>query len=194
MIWVLAIILFIISLFFLRIKVKVIYNETLTVTAGILFLKFKLIPAKEKKEKPVKTKEVIPKKIEVKKEKKKSDPLEAITLIKNIITKIIEQFNKYLVVEIKELHIKVASDDAAKTALLYGAVSQSVVYLLEKINQNVKKVKTKSVAVVSDFIGSEFDARIKIIFKLRVWQALLIVLKTAIEYIKTTKIKNNSEV
>ncbi|MCL2518846.1 MAG: hypothetical protein FWF15_09820, partial [Oscillospiraceae bacterium] len=142
MIWFLGILLFLISLFFLWVKVRIIYNETLKVTVGVLFFNFKLIPAKEKKEKkPKKGKEItLEKVVEEKKEEVKPNILELISLIKNIITKITEQFNKHLNVSIKELHIKVATDDAAKTALLYGAVSQSVVYLLEIIQKNVKKV------------------------------------------------------
>ncbi|MCL2518792.1 MAG: DUF2953 domain-containing protein, partial [Oscillospiraceae bacterium] len=86
----------------------------------------------------------------------------------------------------------VATDDAAKTALLYGAVSQSVVYLLEIIQKNVKKVKKGRILVVSDFTGTDFDARINITFKLRVWQILSLALKTAFTYIKSKS--KNSEV
>ena len=194
MIWFLGILLFLISLFFLWVKVRIIYNETLKVTVGVLFFNFKLIPAKEKKEKkPKKGKEItLEKVVEEKKEEVKPNILELISLIKNIITKITEQFNKHLNVSIKELHIKVATDDAAKTALLYGAVSQSVVYLLEIIQKNVKKVKKGRILVVSDFTGTDFDARINITFKLRVWQILSLALKTAFTYIKSKS--KNSEV
>ena len=194
MIWFLGILLFIISLFFLWLKIRIIYNETLIVTVGILFFKYKLIPAKEKKEKPAKKEKEVPSEVKFKEKKEKEKPnlLELISLIKNIVTKIIEQFNKHLVVQIKELKIKIAADDAAKTAILYGAVSQSVVYLLEIINNNVKKVKKGRVLVVSDFTGTNFDARINITFKLRVWQILSLALKTAFTYIKSKS--KNSEV
>lgn len=187
MVWIILAIIFTILfiVFSLYVKIQLTYiDEDFKVVLKILFLKFKLIPSptKKPKQKKIKTekgqkKSSSEKKSKEKKKVKFNDMLDLISVVKQIVEKILHYFNRYLRVDIKALRIKIAADDAAAAAIIYGLVSQSVSYTLEIIRQNVKKLNVKrddSIVVVTDFIGDKIETQINIIFKLTVWQILVI--------------------
>jgi Periplasmic protein TonB, links inner and outer membranes len=171
-------------LFNLYAKIQLVYIDgNLKVFLRILFLKFTLVPSppekpksKQKdKKKKVKSDKPVPK--EKPKEDKKTsfdDVMDIIAAAKQIIGKVFYYFKKYLRIDVKALRIKVAGNDAASAALMYGLVSQGVAYLLEFIEENVKKIKYKrnSVIVITDFISEEFQIQLDIAVKIRIWQII----------------------
>ena len=182
---ILAIILTVLFLLFnLYVKIQLIYIDgDFKLFVRILFLKFTLIPSPEEKAKPdskpkrkkaEKKKPVPEEKPKEKKDTTFDDVMDIIESAKKIIGKIFQYFSKYLKVDVKALRIKVAADDAAASALMYGLVSQGVAYLLEFIEENVKKVKykKKSVIVTTDFISEKFEFQLDIAVKIRIWQIL----------------------
>ena len=197
MVWrILAIIFLILFLVFnLFVKIQLIYiGEEFKMYIKVLFFKIVTIPEpdkKPKKEKKAKVKKAEKKSDPAKPKKKKketsfADVMELISAVRQIADKILIYFSKYLRADIKALRIKAAADDAASAAVLYGLVSQSVAYLLEIIEENIKKIKYKrkdSVLVITDFVSEKFEAQINIIFKIRVWQLLVIGISSIKEFL-----------
>ena len=69
------------------------------------------------------------------------------------------------------MKIRVATGDAATTAIAYGAITQAVNLLfpvLESI-KNFSLPKTCDIDIVADFAGEGIEADIEISFALRVW-------------------------
>ena len=197
MVWrILAIIFLVLFLLFnLFVKIQLIYiGEEFKLYVKVLFLKIITIPEpdkKPKKEKKPKEKKLVKKSESTAPKKKKKetsfdDLLELISAIRQIADKISLYFRKYLRVDIKALRIKVAGNDAASAAMMYGIVSQSVSFLLEMIDENIKKIKYKrkdSVLVTTDFVSEKFEAQINITFKIRVWQLLVIGISSMKEFL-----------
>ncbi len=212
-----AIILLITLIMFIRAKIVLTYNGDLSVTLKILFLKFELHPrslseinvkdyTKKKIEKRrLKARKKAEKKAlkKAKKEEKKtaagggkkkkkytfSDILTLVSTVKEIVSALVGSFFGYLRVEVARLDIVVATDDAAKTAIVYGAVYQAVSYILaifDKIT-TVKYEKNSYVSVRADFLREKFYADINVTFSLRVGQLIKILIKTAYRYLKNKK-------
>ena len=126
------------------------------------------------------------------KKKKKytfSDILTLVSTVKEIVSALVGSFFGYLRVEVARLDIVVATDDAAKTAIVYGAVYQAVSYILaifDKIT-TVKYEKNSYVSVRADFLREKFYADINVTFSLRVGQLIKILIKTAYRYLKNKK-------
>lgn len=123
------------------------------------------------------------------KEKKSFDEILAFVsgLYEFVISDTLEKFGRYLSVKVKRLVITVGGDDAAKTALTYGALSQTVAYFLELINQ-AKKVRIGNpVGVSCDFTAQKPSADIKTVFSLRVWQIVSVGLIGLNRYRRFTK-------
>ena len=195
---ILAIILTVLFLLFnLYVKIQLIYiGGDLKVFLRILFLKFKIVPPPEEKteQKPKKKKDKSKKAVseEKPKEKKKNtfdDVMDIIESVKKIIGKVFYYFNKYLRFNVKALRIKVAAEDAAASALLCGLVSQGVAYLLEFIEEHVKKIKYKrnSVIVITDFISEEYEIQLDISVKIRIWQILALGVSVLKEFLLSLK-------
>jgi len=184
----------------------------------VLFLRFQLYPAKKKKIKlsdyslkKLRSREQKQKKSEKASRKgKKSDKKaqkskkstektkdeklsfgDTISLTRMIISVIrvaAKRFIQYLRVRIDALRIQVSADDAAETALLYGAAAQSVSYLFTFLNEclSVRCKKPDSVGVWANFTCEGFAADIDITFSIRVWQIAAIMLSQIVRLIKKT--------
>lgn len=182
MVWIILAIIFTILLLLLNLYVKIhlkYIDEELYIAVKLLFFKYVLIPDIEKADVKIKKKPK-GKKAPVKKKKLKSsfeDIMDLISGIKTASEKVSHYFDRYLRVDIKAFRIKVASNDAASTAILYGLVSQGVSYVMEILTHNIKKVKIKnkdSILVVADFLSDEFETQIDIKFKIRSWQTIVL--------------------
>lgn len=78
-------------------------------------------------------------------------------LIKNFVIWFIKRILKLIRLIINKLNISVSSDDVSKTAVMYGAVSQAVSYLLNLIFNigNVKTIGKDNVKVYADFCSEK---------------------------------------
>ena len=85
--------------------------------------------------------------------------------------------------------IKVATDDAAKTAILFGAVNQAVAAILEILDSSGKLqgLKSARILVAPDFTAEKTSADIHIVLSLRVWHMLDILLRAAWRFVKRKK-------
>ncbi len=154
---------------FVRSNVIINYEENLTVFLRILFIKIRLIPAKQKKHKKRRKK--------VKKHsaanssnatptqpEKKENILQKLWAIKSVLLHTIEKFLGKLHFKFVKLNIVVAGENATSTALLYGAATQGVTYLIEILDNisNVDISKKSDISVRSDFVSqkSSFEGKI----------------------------------
>lgn len=208
--WLLLLIplLLIVFLLFLKIRLCIVYTGELTVKAKILFLSFSLYPSKKEKIDPndytVKALRKKQKKLDkkAKKQQKKQQPKEKaeaeqpqekgaklkemLEIIKIVLENVMSPFGKYLRIVIARIHIKVGTDDPAKTALLYGGVCQGVSCIVELLSNltNVNVKRKNSIDVTPDFVEGKTDADINITLSLRVWHILSLAIKFFMGYIK----------
>lgn len=202
----LYIILFIIAgivlLLSIPVGINLVLEDELRVYLRVLFLKFKLYPSKKKKfnqrkhEKKKKKKESAKSPVLKERDEIKSKPtlLENISTITEIVRTFFKHFSKHLHVKLTKIHIKVATPDAAETAILYGAVSGAVACLVELIDSitNLGRIKQSSIAVEPDFLSEKSSARLNISLYINSFGAIIVILRTLIKYfILKNKNSNN---
>ncbi|HAN22033.1 MAG: hypothetical protein A2Y15_01275 [Clostridiales bacterium GWF2_36_10] len=171
----------ILVLFFLLLLTKVTVNisflNDFQVMVKILIFKIKLYPIDEKEEKPIKLKE---KKKVAKKQKdpKPKPPIkELLLLLKDLIIEIYSKFGKYIKIEECRIKVLVASDDPARTGVLYGVVCGilgSVSVYIDKIKRRSYKKGRIFTEVKPDFIAEEPELFVSVAFSMRVWQLMSI--------------------
>lgn len=201
---VLFILLFITLLLFVRVKIQIYDDdENLKLRLKILGIPFTLSPKKEKKikirlrdysyksmQKKERKAENARLKAELKKIKKTDTEKDSLSEKNSgflpIIKMVISRFIKYLRTDITKIHIIVATDDAAKTAIMYGAAAQGVAALLDILKgiPNVKVGYKTDILVKADFLSDKTRADVDILFSIVVWQALATFLHTVLRYIK----------
>ncbi len=166
----------------------------LRVWIRVLFVKISVFPAKKrkrpKKEKRKREKQAVKKK--KKKEKKEAAPkkkrniLHMLRLILRIAAAIMKKLRRHLRIRLHAYEIAVATGDAAKTAVLYGAVAGLSSNLFELLQSGIRfKVKKSApVDVSADFLGEKTKVRIKIDFSINLWGVLATLLAAGIAFVK----------
>ena len=120
-------------------------------------------------------------------EKQKNDIAGLIHIITETAKTFIARFGKHLGVKVRRLKITVGSDNAAKTAVTYGAVCGAVQCLFEVIDNTSHLKLPKSCdefAVVPDFTAEKLSAEVDISFSFRVWQIFDMLIRAAVTFIK----------
>ena len=185
------------------------YEESLTVYLRVLFVKIRLYPSKKEKKKhphsmskrkAQKIKDSLqkkpkeePKKRKSKKKEKEKEPKEApdlisiISIITNFVKSFIRIFAGSVRIRSSRLHIVVATEDAADTAIAYGALTQAINLLFPMLD-GIKTFKHlprgKELSVSADFLSdtSKIDANVELY--IRVGSALKAVCLAAIRAFK----------
>lgn len=205
-----AILLAIALLLALRVRISIVLKDDISVTLHILCFKKRLFPrrktpkrkylSKKRAQKIARkeAKKAAKEAIKTKKGKhllssKKDRPLtEKIALVRAISAILIRKTHKHLRLHAARLHIRVATGDAAQTAVLYGVVCQSLSYLLALFDRVTRlKAVTPDVSVTADYLAEKPSADVRLVFSLRVWGALAIAFGAALAYIRT-KIKRSN--
>ena len=207
---VLSVLLLIFILAMLPVSLNLKYRDEISLCASVLGLKFMLYPKKKEK---VKISDYSKKKLEKKKRKaqrkhlklkKKADSKkttakpssepkrkpsfsENLQLIYGLLKACIGQASKYVKLKAQKIVINVGSEDAAKTALLYAAVNNSVVLILTLLGscKRLKNFKGSEIAVNADFVSGKCSADVDISLSMRVWQILKGLFAAALKYVKS---------
>ena len=89
-----------------------------------------------------------------------------------------------LCIRVKRMHLSIATDDAAKTAVLYGVVVQSAAYILQFIQTHFAKIERKPGAmnIRADYLTQKTHVDIDIEFSIRLFSALCIGLRMLSAY------------
>lgn len=112
--------------------------------------------------------------------------LDTVNLALSVSRAALGSFFGHLRIDVARFKIIIATGDAASTAVAYGAVSQTVAYLLA-IFENSKRVrglKKAEMDIVCDFLGDSTTADIKISFSLRVWHLFHLAFASLISLVK----------
>lgn len=196
----------------LRAKVTIDYREELTLTVTVLGIPFRILPAREKnvnvkQYSPKKMRELERKAAEKKrknapKEKQKAElkakqkaaaknkpkaPLDqTLRMILELLKIFFVRFGHHLHIHLTRLRLTVATGDAARTAILWGAVCPTVHAILELLDRgtNLHFCPNSDIDVRADFVGEKITADICIAFSLRVWNLLDIGLRLLFGYLK----------
>ncbi len=172
---------FLLVLFVLLIDVSLVfsYDDDVSVKVRVLFFSFDALTfferLAEREEAPIEKKP---------EEKKKSGRLrtpdeiaEIIGYFTRLVKAVLGETRRYVRLKICRISVVVASDDAARTAQLYGTVS-SLVWGLVAILDNTLKTTwhEKKINVLPDFAKEESSVKLKLVLKLKVLHALLAVM------------------
>lgn len=172
------------------IKLSVMYTDSVSVFAGIGFFSFRIYPKKKKKIKlrdfsaenyrkmmseldgAEKEEKKSAKSVTAEKKSAKTEDDESIIKVlygmRRAVTKIVGEFARHIRTDTVYIKADISSDDAAKCALLYGAVSQFASYILEFLREFTKlREKNVTVDINADFSSSETTADIKFAFCVR---------------------------
>ena len=192
----------------IKITLKIRYTEKLEAYIRILFIKIKLYPTEEKKKKykhsmskreAQKIKDSLKKKPKKKKKKKKKkekpkseekdkpDAISIMSIVVSFVKNFISLFAKAIRVKASRLKITVATEDAAKTALTYAAVTQSMNVLFPLLDdlKTVKKLPHgKELSIDVDFLFDKSTFDIDVELYVRIGKALEAVCKAAIRAFK----------
>ena len=168
-----AIIIIIALILSIRVTLNIVYRDSVTIFLKILFIKIQLLPAKEKKYNPQKLNKQQKKKKEKQEpvlkdknvtEKPKASITENIKLVSQVLAVFFKKFSKHLHIKLAKIHIKVATGDAAQTAILYGAVSGAAACLIELLDSitNLSSLKRSSISIVPDYLSEKSDVDVNI--------------------------------
>lgn len=82
-----------------------------------------------------------------------------------------EKFTKHFQIKVARLKVNVATGDAASTAIVYGAVVQSVAYLIEILSQvtNVVGLNKADIDIKADYLSEKTTLDLCFVFSMRVW-------------------------
>ncbi|MBO5110245.1 MAG: hypothetical protein J6D21_05945 [Clostridia bacterium] len=178
-----AIILLFVFLLLLPIRIHIRYeNGEPEVYIKVLFFKKSIYTEKigkiEKPKTAKKKKKKTPKKKTPQATEKKKQSLEdirgTVDLVLDVLGALKDKFFSSLKITAATVYVSVGSDNAAKTALLYGGICQGVAYLWEFLDgiTQLKTVKKSYIHVGCDFSATETVAAIHLILSMRVHQLL----------------------
>ena len=177
------------------------YRDDMTLTLSILFFKFRLFPAKQKKvrisdysrkDKPKRKRKASKNKKQEsatssQKPKEEKGILEKLDGLKKLLSSLLKNTFGHLKIRASRIRIHVATGDAASTAILFGAVNGALVCVLEALDRfgKLRSKKQDVIEVTPDFLAEKTTADIRIDFSLRVWQILDIALRTFVSHIRS---------
>ena len=154
---------------------------------GVYILGKKIAPSEKKKTKETQT--------EVKVEKsQKSSTSEKVDSIKVFVSPFINAakgIKKRLLISELKLEIAVSTDDAAKTAIVFGGVSAAAgtLYGLLKNNFNIRNER---INIFPDFTQTKSVIRFFCVFKLRLYDFIAIGIKLLFDYLKSKRTHRRS--
>ena len=179
-------VLFLILLIRIHVSVKV--KENLDVYLKVLFIKKRLFttrkraplpegvtpPEKKKKEKAPKEKN------------EKTDILSLITLLKKIVIDIMKKIKRFLRIRVSGFDITIATEEAGKTAVLYGAVggTADMIFGLFENAFDFKFTKDAKTGIRTDFLSDKTKADIDIDFSINIMQIFAMAFSALFIYIR----------
>ena len=123
--------------------------------------------------------------------------LRAFRLLLHILKHAYRRILSSVHVHIDRFDISVASDDAAKTAILYGVVSQSAAYILGLLHGFTKtSVKRGAIRIYPDFTAEESSLALQVRFSAPVFKLIILGLHASLitaKYERKQKTKNKSQ-
>ena len=109
-----------------------------------------------------------------------SDIIELVSFAAELIRAVLGEFFRYARLKICNIRVAVGSEDAAKTAMLYGTLSSALYTAIEFFDSlmTVKK-NCKNIGIQPDFTLDSCRIRFKIVLKIKIIHLLLAVIHIA---------------
>lgn len=124
-------------------------------------------------------------------EKKKKDPSkptlsENIAMVFALLKKLYQVTNGKFRLRVYRLHLLVGTDDAAKTALLYGATVQSVSYILQWLQTHFIPIRRDEgdMTIDPDFVRGKNSVDVDICCSLKIRRGVVIAVKMLMAFLK----------
>ena len=204
-----AIVLFFSGILLLPVSVTLTLRESLDVKLGLLGLRYRLYPQKKK----VKAKDYSLKSLkkQAKKQQKRQKhqkehaapdapaqkaPLtERLATLRVLLSALFQKTGKHLKLKTARLHIRVATGDAAKTALLYGAASGALASTLAVLDRftKLRPGKKHSVSLVADYLAEKPSADVKIVFSMNLLGGLSTLFSMVFAYLRHKHRKKSAQ-
>ena len=107
-----------------------------------------------------------------------SEILKTLGISLKITKSAIKHLFGYLRVDVAKINVRVATDDAATTAMAYGSVCHAVSALVSAFedSERVRGFDPSDINISCDYLTDETVADIKILFSVRVWQVASILI------------------
>ena len=166
----------------LRVRLVINFDDDLCVYLRFLFFTYRIYPEKPKKSMPKRRKSKKSKNTKAEASTKSEEPKKEDTVvsklwaIRKVLLTTIERFLGKVHFKFVKLNAVVGCENAAATALLYGAVSQGVAYLIEVLDNisNVDISKRSEISVKSDFVSQKSSLDGKIVLYISVVHLLYV--------------------
>ena len=176
----------------LPVKLRLTAGEEIVAELRVLFCKRTLYPAppEKKKKKKISKKE---KKSGGKQQKKQTtaeNALAAIKTVTDVIATLWDKLRRRMKIKLIKLCVVIATDEAAKTAVIYGAAANACDALLDAMRRYLKFTeKDGAVSVSVDFTKEKTEFDLDIELSLRVIGALAVLLPALNKYLNSNKNK-----
>ena len=181
---ILGIALFLLLVLLFPIRVILTYDENVSVVLSLLGIRIPLFPRKHRKSKHRRKGARTKKHLEASKKdkdasiKKKSDRLSTLKLFLRVLKRIQKKLRGSFTVRIKRMYASIATEDAAKTAILYGVVTQAFSYALAASEEFLKmKYRERDIVIITNYLESESHFDVKIVFASNPFLLIRIALK-----------------
>ena len=195
----LGIVLFFAFLLSLKATVTISYSDEVALSVKVLFIKIPILPKKKKywkssmsakkakkireaRKKQAEKKKLAKKEKAIKKEQKQKEKatkpkksmaeiLDLVRLVCRLVSAVIRRFFHHLRINVARLKVKVATGDAATTAIAYGAATQAINVLFPLLESipTLSLPKSTELSVEADFLSDTPELDVMFSFSLRVW-------------------------
>lgn len=127
---------------------------------------------KKEEQKKKKAEEKAAQKASGKPKKKGMAISDLITLGLHVLGILFGRFGKHVRVRIARLHVAVGSEDAAKTAMLYGTISQAACYVAHLLDacSTLRHPARADVDIHADYLSETISADVEIGISIFIWQ------------------------
>ena len=123
-----------------------------------------------------------------KKQKDPSKPTlsENLSMIVALLKKLYQVTNGKFRLRVYRLHILVGTDDAAKTAILYGATVQSVSYILQWLQTHFIPIRRRpgAMTIDADFVSGKTSADIDLCCSIKFRRAIVMAVRMLMAFLK----------
>ena len=183
----------IVAVLLLPVKFRLTAGDEIHAEWRVLFYKRTLYPAPEKKKKKKKgaKKETEKKKAPEKKRQVTAESaITAIKAVKDALAELWDKLRRRMKIKLIQLRLIIATDEAAKTAVIYGAAANACDTLLDVLRRYMKYTeKDGAVCVSADFTKEKTEFDLDVEFSLTVFGAIAVLLPTLNKYLSENKNK-----
>ena len=180
----------IIGALLLPVTLRVSVGDEISAVWRVLFIRRTLYPAPEKKKKKKPKKETPEKKKRPAKKREitADSAVKMLGSVAEMIGTLVSKLRRRVKITLLKLHVTVGTDEAAKTAMIYGAAANVCDELLEAMRRTAKfREKDGAVAVTADFTAEKTVVDFEVDLTITVFGALAVLLPTVKKYLDSNK-------